>query len=310
VAVLGVAFGLAAAGFSLVPLASTLPVARANKERLSLAEYLLGAPGTGRGPDVTTQTVPYRTVAAQTLRLDVYQHANGGNTTRAAIIVVHGGSWRGGTKSDFASWDRWLARSGYVVFDIEYRLAPQPNWRAATGDVQAAVAWVKQNAAAYNVDPARVVLLGRSAGAHLALLAAYASTNDSTRAAAVVSLYGPTDLVWGYHNPANPAVLDTSAVLRAFLGGTPQAVPDAYKNAAPLSHVGPATPPTLLFHGGRDALVSPRHGVFLANELRAGGVPHQLVVLPYAQHGFDYNNHGWGAQIVRPILLRFLRAHL
>ncbi len=310
-ACLAVLLGLTAAGFSLVPLATTLPVARANAVHLSLGEYVRGVSEMAPGPDVTTNTVSYRTVAKQTLRLDVYRRTNGGSTPHPAIVVVHGGSWRGGTKSDFAAWDRWLARSGFVIFDIEYRIAPQPNWQAATGDVQNAIVWVKRNAARYDVNPARVALLGRSAGAHLALIAAYTAKNDpATRVSAVVSLYGPTDLVWGYRNPANPRVLDTSAVLRAFLGGTSETAPDAYEAASPLAHVGPNTPPTLLFHGGRDALVSPRHSVFLADKLRAAGVPHQAVFLPYAQHGFDYDNHGWGAQVVRPVLLRFLRAHL
>lgn len=309
VAGFAVPLGLTATSLSLVPLVTTLPVARANHVRLSLGEYVRGAPSTAPGPDVTTNTVPYRTVAGQTLRLDVYRTKNE-NTPRPAIVVVHGGSWRGGTKSDFAAWDRWLARSGYVVFDIEYRLAPQPNWQTAPGDVQAAVVWVRQNAARFDVDPARVALVGRSAGAHLALLAAYTARNDQTRVSAVVSLYGPTNLVWGYRNPANPRVLDTSAALRGFLGGTPETVPDAYQAASPLAHVGPNTPPTLLLHGGRDALVSSRHSVFLAEKLRAAGVPHQAVFLPYAQHGFDYNDHGWGAQVVRPVLLRFLRNHL
>jgi len=308
VAGLAAAFGLAAVAFSLVPLVTTLPVARENEVRLSLGEYLFGVPGTVPVPDMAAQTVSYRIVAGQALRLDIYRAK--GDMPRPAIVVVHGGSWRGGTKSDFAAWDRWLARSDYVVFDIEYRIAPQPNWQTATDDVQQAVAWVKQNAARYGVNPARVALLGRSAGAHLALLAAYTAKNEQTRVSAVVSLYGPTDLAWGYRNPANPRVLDTSAALRAFLGGTPETAPDAYEAAAPLTHVGPNTPPTLLFHGGRDALVSPRHSVFLADKLQAAGVPHQVVFLPYAQHGFDYNDHGWGAQVVRPVLLRFLRAHL
>jgi acetyl esterase/lipase len=89
------------------------------------------------------------------------------------VIVVHGGGWRSGERSDFPSWNAWLADTGYVVFDIDYRLSPPPAWQDAPADVACAVGWVKENAARYGVDPERVALMGRSAGGHLVLLAAY-----------------------------------------------------------------------------------------------------------------------------------------
>jgi len=321
-----IVLGLTATALAPLPCFQTLPVARANHAPLSPGRYLFGGLD---GPTTATlapvETVPFVTTEdGQTLRLDVYRPAEpsrpmGIGPRRAALIVVHGGSWSAGDKSDFAHWDRWLAGQGYIVFDVQYRVRPQPNWRTATGDVKCAVGWVRRNAARYGVDPARVALLGRSAGAHLALLAAY-TPNDlafpptcsapDPRVRAVVALYGPTDLTWGYRNRANPLVLDTSAVLRRFLGGTPKTALDAYRLASPLTHVGPDTPPTLLFHGQREALVSPRHTEFLAERLQAAGVPHQAVYLPYAHHGFDYHLDGWGSQVVRPVLLRFLREHL
>jgi acetyl esterase/lipase len=320
---LAIGLGLTAFALSLVPVWEAAPVARENGVRLSLHEYLFGAVGSPEVP--APETLVYTTTAdGQALALDVYlppPRPSLPSPRRPAIVVVHGGSWRGGNRSDFPHWDRWLARQGFVVFDIAYRLAPAPNWQTATGDVKCAVAWVKRNAARYGVDPGRVALLGRSAGGHLALLAAYspdapplasgcAAGHAAGGAGAVVALYAPTDLLWGYRHPADPDVLDTSAVLRAFLGGSPAEVPDAYRQASPVRHVGAGSPPTLLLHGRREALVSPRHTEFLAARLRAAGVPHRAVFLPYAQHGFDYNLHGWGAQIAKPVLLRFLRVHL
>jgi acetyl esterase/lipase len=123
----------------------------------------------------------------------------------------------------------------------------------------------------------------------------------------VVSFYGPTDLVWGYNNPANPDVIDGPGTLRRFLGGDPQSASTAFKVASPINHVGPTTPPTLLLHGGRDQLVGPQHMAFLAERLGAANVPHRTVLIPYGQHGFDFNFNGWSSQIVQPVLRQFLQ---
>lgn len=312
-----VILGLLSALVSLLPLLQTLPVARANGVALSLRHYLFGDDATGATP-VRRETVTYSIVGKQSLALDVYR-TQGNDPAAPAIIVVHGGSWRGGDKSDFAHWDRWLAARGYVVFDIQYRLRPQPNWREATGDVKAAVGWVRRNATRYRADPTRLALLGRSAGGHLALLAAYTTgvpalppsdgTAD-TSVRAVISFYGPTDLAWGYNNPAVPDVIDGPGTLHRFLGGTPLSSPNVYRIASPIHHVGPATPPTLLFHGERDLLVGPQHTSRLSARLTAAGVPHRTVFFPYALHGFDFHQGGWGSQVAQPVLLRFLREHL
>ncbi|HEX6291647.1 MAG TPA: alpha/beta hydrolase [Herpetosiphonaceae bacterium] len=308
--------GLSAAAIALVPLLQSQPVARANDLQLSLRRYLLG---TRDLPEGQPQTIAFATVAEQPLMLDVYQPAAPAATPRPAVIVVHGGSWSGGDKSDFPRWNWWLTQHGYVVFDIQYRLAPQPNWQSATGDVKCAIGWVKRNAAQYNVDPQRLALLGRSAGGHLALLAAYTPQVPALPPGcdvpdpdvqAVISLYGPADLVWGYNNPANPDVIDGPGTLRRFLGGDPQTAADRFAIASPINHVAADTPPTLLLHGGQDQLVGQHHAELLAERLQAANVPHQAVFIPYAQHGFDYNFNGWGSQIAQPLMLKFLDTYV
>ena len=114
--------------------------------------------------------------------LDAYLPAED-DAARPAIIVIHGGSWSSGDKSDFPRWNGWLVEHGFAIFDIQYRLAPQPNWQTATSDVKCAIGWVKRNADHYGVDPDRIALLGRSAGGHLALLAAYTSREAHAGAA-------------------------------------------------------------------------------------------------------------------------------
>ncbi len=313
---LAIAQGLLAVAIASVPSLQAQQIARANNINLSLSEYLVGLDDSAASP--AFETVTYATVAGQPLKLDVFRSRTEGGA-RPAIVVIHGGSWHGGDKTDFPQWDVWLADHGFVVFDIQYRLAPQPNWQSATGDVKCALDWIRRHAAEYGVDPQRIALLGRSAGGHLALLAAYTPGNAALASScggpdepvqAVVSLYGPADLVWGYNNPANPSVIDGPGTLRRFLGGTPESAADRYRLASPITHVSHATPPTLLLHGGSDQLVGQQHSELLAERLDAEQVPHQTVFIPYGQHGFDYNFHGWSAQIIKPVILNFLQSHL
>jgi acetyl esterase/lipase len=310
--------GVTAVGLSLIPPLDGWRVARENNIELSLGQYLFGSQDNEIG-SVERTTETFATVAGQTLKLDVYHLSSKEMKLRPAIVVVHGGSWSAGERSDYPQWNEWLARRGYAVFDVDYRLAPQPNWQTATADVKCAVGWVRTHASRFAVDPARIALLGRSAGGHLALLAAY-SVNEAalppscdTRDAsvrAVVSLYGPTDLKWGYEHPANRRVLDGPGKIREFVGGTPSSAPESVRLASATTHVNSQSPPTLLFHGGRDQLVNERHMTLLTERLSQHNIPHRALLIPYAQHAYDYNFDGWGSQLTRPLLLQFLREHL
>ncbi|HEV2803002.1 MAG TPA: alpha/beta hydrolase [Pyrinomonadaceae bacterium] len=313
-------------GVLAVVLASIPPVeawraARANDVELSLSQYLFGSRDGMAAVRVERTTETFASVGGQTLKLDVYLAATEATTElrRPAVVVVHGGSWSAGERSDYPLWNEWLARQGFAVFDIDYRLAPQPNWQTATGDVKCAIGWVRANAARFGIDPSRVALYGRSAGGHLALLAAYTPNETAlapscavpdTTVRAVVSLYAPTDLKWGYEHPANRRVLDGPAKIRNFTGGTPADAPERIRLASATTHVVAQSPPTLLVHGGRDQLVSDRHMSLLVERLAEHNIPHRSLRIPYAQHAFDYNFYGWGSQLTRSLLLKFLREHL
>ena len=305
---------------SLYPFFSVLSIARG--QNVSLKTYFNGIRKENNSSadelkNFTTHT--YAQADGNDLRLDVYlptsSAANG-----ASVIVVHGGSWSSGARSDFPQWNRWLAAQGYTVFDIDYRIAPQPNYLTATGDVKCAVIWIKNHAAEFKISPERIAVLGRSAGAHLALLAAYSagdarlpstcSENEfGENIRAIVSFYAPTDLPWAYDNPANRLVIDGPATLSRFLGGSPHEsneIRERFVLASPTAHVSSKTPPTLLIHGGQDQLVRSENMTRLAGKLTEANAPHTALFIPYAQHGFDYNFNGFGAQIAQSEILGFL----
>jgi acetyl esterase/lipase len=121
------------------------------------------------------------------------------------------------------------------------------------------------------------------------MLAAWGAGAETppVRVGAVVGFYGPFDLAEGYAILPRPDPLDVRAVLRAFLGGAPDAMPARYRDASPSSRVRGGLPPSLLVYAGRDHMVLPRFGREAAAALRAAGSPVVYLELPWAEHGFD-----------------------
>lgn len=246
-----------------------------------------------------TRDVAFCVRPERTLLLDVYQPDDVAAALRPAIIAIHGGSWQQGDKGVyFDAHHRLLAAQGYVVFDVQYRFSQEAVYPAQLEDVQAAMSWLADHAAEYGADPNRVALLGRSAGGFLALHAAYRAP-VSLRPRAVVAYYPPVDLrLW--------EPLDPRSVVVSLMGGMPRDLPEAYDDAAATAHVDTGSPPTLLIHGARDALVPLEHSEALVHRLSSAQVPHALLRVPWARHGFDAVINGPGAQLTQYHLDRFL----
>ncbi len=256
-------------------------------------------------PDIHPERFVYKTVAEQSLAMDVYRPPQGQGPF-PCVVVIHGGAWRSGSTRQLYELNQYLAGRGYVVAAITYRLAPRWRFPAQIEDVRDAIQFVQAHADTLNIDPQRLVLLGRSAGAHLALLAGYTANDPAIRG--VVSFYGPPDLVYGWNHPANPRVINTHKVLRDFIGGSPDELPEPYRQASPIHFVNPLTPPTLLIHGTRDELVRIQQSRQLAVKLAEQRVRHVFIELPYATHGCDFRLAGPSGQISTYAIERFLAA--
>lgn len=234
------------------------------------------------------------------LKLDIYQPMllPPPGIDLPAIIMIHGGSWQTGDRGGwFEPHARWLTGLGYVVFDIQYRLAPADLWPAQLEDVHAAIRWVKSHAAEYHADPNRIALLGRSAGGHLALMAAMRA-GDQTRVQAVVSYYAPAEFKL-------PGLLPSSPI-PTLIGGTFEEKPELAVDASPVDSAKNGLPPILLIHGLMDNVVHPLHSERLVNALSVTDCPVVLLRLPWSRHGFDAVLGGLGGRLVDHYLARFL----
>jgi acetyl esterase/lipase len=249
-----------------------------------------------------TSSVIFEAVDGTPLRMDVYAAATPGH--HPAVVQIYGGAWQRGEPGDNAAVAAYFAARQYVVFAIDYRHAPRWRWPAQIEDVRTALSWIRRHGTEQGADVSRIALVGRSAGAHLALLAAYSP--GASPVSAVVSLYGPTDLAGGFREPPRPDPLDVRSVLQAFIGGTPDDQPAAYRAASPLTYATHPQPPTLLIHGGRDHVVQAHFSAALDARLRATGTQSILLELPWAEHAFDAVPFGPGGQLALYHSERFL----
>jgi acetyl esterase/lipase len=262
-----------------------------------------------------------------TLQCDGY--APDGDGPFPAMLGFHGGGWTMGGKGLYSSWGMYLASYGIAMFDVSYRLSQpdHPTWRESVWDCQSALRWVRGNAARFNLDPARVGLMGGSAGGHLAALlalggqhAAFANPYDEpfrdigTRVQVVVPVYGVFDMhaAWESLHATRPP---NSNIVANYLGGTPMDVRERYYLMSPVYHASTqnaAGTRWCIVWGTADSL-APQSEQIVPHLQRAGASVQTNPILG-APHGFlsqtPVDEPGsWNAQLAPP-LMRFLRAAL
>jgi acetyl esterase/lipase len=249
--------------------------------------------------------LPFAAPAGTPLTLNLYQPQRPGKYP--AVIQIYGGAWRHGSPDNNEEFSRYLADRGYIVVSIDYRHAPQHHFPAQLIDVQTALNYIREQATNWEIDLDRLAIIGRSAGGHLATLAALQPGILPVKA--VVSYYGPVDLVAGYDDPPKPDPIDSRHVLRDFLGGTPRDFLARYQQASPYQLVDATKqklPPTLLIYGGQDHLVEARFGQKMAKKIQSVGTPTVYIEIPWANHAFDAVFNGPSNQLALYYTERFL----
>ena len=266
-------------------------------------------------PDIrVTENVVYGTAGTEPLLLDICHPKDDDNPTTAgplrAIISVHGGSWRAGDKANinWRSVCQWLASEGFVTFSINYRLAPVYTYPAQIEDVRAAVRWLRQpeQAANYNIDPARIGAFGGSAGGNLVTLLGLEGSgawDAGSRVAAVADLSGPVDLTTAgaQRDGVTPAFQDVQA---AYLGCTilddcPQA-----QLASPLFDIDETDPPFFVANSTLE-LIPIGQSEELVTALREHGVDTTFVTVKGTLHSIAVLDDDMKSRIVA-----FFRAKL
>ena len=234
-------------------------------------------------PAETLLNISYGKDSAQ--KMDIYLPADRTDSNTKVLVLIHGGGWASGDKSEFATAIPILKEKlpHYAIVNLNYRLANQTanHFPTQENDIKQAMQYILDKTATYHIS-SDLVLLGTSAGAHLALLQAYKHT-DQLKPKAVISFFGPTDMADMYNRQYNSYY---QFALQLLVGGTPATKPHVFRQASPIYFVNRQSAPTLLLHGGKDGLVPPSQSKNLKEKLDKAGVPAELVIYPNEGHGW------------------------
>ncbi|MEO8406004.1 MAG: alpha/beta hydrolase [Chitinophagaceae bacterium] len=234
---------------------------------------------------VNQSNISYGTEASQ--KMDLYLPKDRTTTTTKVIILIHGGAWTEGDKSDFTAYFVPLQQRlpGYAIFNINYRLASGSSnlFPTQENDVKKAIEFIYSKRNEYHISD-KFVFLGASAGAHLALLQGF-KYNTPVKPKAVVSFFAPTNLTALYNDNAFAAT-----VMQTVTGTTPALNATLYQQSSPSGFVTAASPPTILLQGGADPIVPFSQADSFNALLGTAGVPHQYVFYPGEGHGWTGNN--------------------
>ena len=207
-----------------------------------------------------------------------------GDHTPPAALVIHGGGWNAMDKHGLAGIAQQLARTGYAAYNINYRLLDHAPWPACGDDCLAAARFLldAEHEAFANVDRSRVLIVGASAGGHLALMTGLRL--PAKRVAGIVSIAGPTELVERFRLPGQ----DKARFAARFLGPhDPGDTDNLLRGASPVHHVHRDAPPLLCIHSRNDQLVPPGQSQLIVDACRRLGAPAELFLYhgPGVQHG-------------------------
>ena len=260
-----------------------------------------------------TGNIEYSNVGAK-MEMDIVRPKNQAGSA-PAVLLIHGGGFRRGTRQSYLVQAARLAERGYVAATASYRLAPRHQFPASVEDAKAAVRFLRANAAKYGIDPDRIGAWGGSAGGHLVLMlgltgdvAEFEGTGPnrefSSKVQCVINYYGPTDFTQSYSKS-----VDAAEVLPLWLGGHLDQNRKLHQKASPLNWVTPNAAPILSLHGTKDAYVAYEHSAMLTDRLLNAGAEAEFESFSGAGHGFKGADAERAETLSFAFLDRYLKAN-
>ena len=263
---------------------------------------------------ILKSNVPYNNDTLSKHLLDIYLPENTKGKV-PLVILIHGGGWLSNDKyADIGYMKKTVAEiisSGYALASIDYRFSTQSVFPAQMLDCNRAISYLYDNSDKYGFDKKRFVVMGFSAGGHLASMVGLsknnniktffmAGTSKSFNFKAVVDFYGPAELI------LFPGADDEKSPEALLIGAAPLSRPDLAKAASPVNYVDKNDPPFLIIHGEKDELVSNRQSLLLSSWLTVEGVPNELIIVKGAPHFGEM----FDTDEVRQKVMNFLKKQL
>ncbi|HBJ84260.1 MAG: alpha/beta hydrolase [Prosthecobacter sp.] len=227
----------------------------------------------------------------------------GADKALPCLLLAHSGGWDSGDPGEFAWANAEIASHGYVVCSFGYRLAPKHHWPAQAEDTRRALAWIRDHVGELGLDPERIVLMGRSAGAQIATACAYSMPELAARAC--IAVYGTPNMHLAHEWSVPNDLIKSLTLVLQYMGGDPDEVPEAYRTASATEFLDHHSLPTLLIHGTRDSIVGIGHSRRFT-QLRADRDDHHFLELPWGTHGTDYFPSTPGGQLSMSAIVRFM----
>ncbi|MFP5394169.1 MAG: alpha/beta hydrolase fold domain-containing protein, partial [Gammaproteobacteria bacterium] len=214
------------------------------------------------------------------LQLDLYLPSHGGQAKAPAVVLVHGGGWRSGSRDLLAPMAVRLAERGFATATISYRLSGEAQYPAAIEDAKAAVAFVRKHARQYGIAAGQIAIGGASAGGQIASLTGV--TGGGVQA--IINIDGLSDFTSeeARKYEDDPAKKPSSA--GAWLGGTYAEQSARWHEASPINHVSKATPPILFIGSGEKRFAVGREEMIA--KMKPLGIPTRVHMLPDTPHSF------------------------
>jgi len=296
-ALVGLSFSLITTIGFCIPLEALIQTAEVYHTNLSWSQQLTGGFSIGT-PDVSKSVQFATTPDGKTLFMDISKPPD--FTSQQAltpVVLIHGGGFVASTRNEEPAWTQFYTDRGYVVFDVDYRLATTTyhTWDKAAPDVVTAIVWIGNHAATYHVDMSKLIIAGASAGGSLALQVAYGIQDGTLKAyepgvlaqaKAVVAIFPAEDITTVWNSNGTFFGLSDRSVGTAYIGGSPQAYPQAYATVNVFNHITRNSPPTFIAAGEHDHVIPYQGHVQFAAALTKLGVPHELISIPFNDHFF------------------------